>query len=115
MRALIPWSALAALLAGCSGTQPDAPAADARATAAAGVSSSEQLHQAVSRLTSRRPEGTQVTHGPGDRRSFTVQQGLGQVIVARTNPDGTVSAKCVESEAASREFLGAAAQQGAAK
>jgi len=39
----------------------------------------------------------QMTERPDGTRVYRVTQGLGQVVVAKTNADGTVSAKCVES------------------
>jgi hypothetical protein len=66
----------------------------------------EDIHQIVGRLTSRGAGNTEVTEGPGGIRLFQVRQGLGEVVLARTNSDGSVSTKCVSSADDSRNFLG---------
>jgi hypothetical protein len=110
MRILFVSLGLSSLLAGCSGTAPgQKPAAGANApkAAAQAPAQKEDIHQIVGRLTSR-SQTNQVTEGPGGVRVYKIEQGMGQVVVARTNSDGTVSAKCVESADDSRSFLGSA-------
>jgi hypothetical protein len=109
MRILFAALGLSSLLAGCSGTAPGQmpAAASAQAAAAQAPAQKEDIHQIVGRLTSR-SQTNQVTEGPGGVRVYKIEQGMGQVVVARTNSDGTVSAKCVESADDSRSFLGSA-------
>jgi hypothetical protein len=84
---------LASMLAACSGELPgrvqEQPAAALTTPAA-----KSELHATVQRLTSH--EVAQVTVRPDGTR-ITPVQGMSQVIVAKTNPDGSVTAKCVES------------------
>jgi hypothetical protein len=70
------------------------------------VKPEESVHQIVQRLTSRRAEDTEATDRPGGFRIYQVKQGMGEVVLARTNSDGTVSTKCVGSAEDSRSFLG---------
>jgi hypothetical protein len=85
---------LALMLAACSGESPARSSAAAATPAPAAKSS---LRASVQRITSRGGEGIQMTERTDGTRIYHVTQGLGQVIVAKTNADGTVSAKCVES------------------
>jgi hypothetical protein len=97
---------LSSLLAACTGTAPGPHQGPVAAAPQVPVPAKD-IHEIVGRLTSR-AAATQVTEGPGGVRIYQVQQGMGQVVVARTNSDGTVSAKCVESADDSRSFLGSA-------
>jgi hypothetical protein len=86
---------LASMLAACSGELPGRAAEQAPAAAA-----KSELHATVQRLTSR--DAAQETVLPNGTR-ITPMRGMSQVIVAKTNADGSVTAKCVES--ASDGFL----------
>src|SRR5476649_1297097 len=105
MRILFLCFGLSSLLAGCSGTAPGQKPAAAAAVQKPVQETAEDIHRIVGRLTSR-SGSNQMTEGPGGVRIYQVQQGMGQVVVARTNSDGTISAKCVESEGDSRSLLG---------
>lgn len=83
---------LALMLAACEGVGPSGQ------KPAAALTVRSDLRDTVRRITSRDGTGLQLTADrPDGTRIYKVTQGLGQVIVAKTNPDGTVSAKCVES------------------
>jgi hypothetical protein len=83
---------VALMLAACSAEGP------AEQKPAAALTVKSDLRDNVRRITSRDGTGLQLTADrPDGTRIYKVTQGLGQVIVAKTNADGTVSAKCVES------------------
>jgi hypothetical protein len=105
MRLASLWFGLSSTLIACSGTAPGQKPAAAPAAATL-VKPAEDVHQIVRRLTSRTGANTEVTEGPAGIRVFQINQGMGQVVLARTNSDGSVSTKCVESEDESRAFLG---------
>jgi hypothetical protein len=92
MRVLLIVSSLAAAAACSSAATP--PGASSKALT---KSPSGDLHDTVRRLTARQPGGAVATPGPGGYQVFKVQEGGAQVVVGRTNPDGTVTAKCVDS------------------
>jgi hypothetical protein len=45
----------------------------------------------------RQPTNLAAIPSPPGYQVFKVQEGVGHVVVARTNPDGTVTAKCLDS------------------
>jgi hypothetical protein len=96
------------LLAACSGAADraalDAP--PATAVQAAGIRAS------VARLTAPRLVET-TPAGPQRFRIFKVEDGAGEVVVAKKAADGTVTTKCVES--ADDAFLGDGAGREAAR
>jgi phospholipase/lecithinase/hemolysin len=87
---------LAVLAAACSGTAADqkstSHSTDLRAPAG------EALQSAVRRLTDRSGKNTVVTTRPDGIRVYQVAEGMGEVVVARTNSDGSVTAKCVSTD-----------------
>lgn len=87
MRASLPVLWLS-LCAACSGT-----ALDKAPSSSASLASSE-LRAKVRLLTAK--ETATPVPGPGSLQIYKVQHGS-QVVVAKTNPDGTVTTKCVES------------------
>jgi hypothetical protein len=57
-------------------------------------------------LTTRAPENLEVSDGPlPGSRLVRVRQGYGEVVLAKTNPDGTVSTRCVDSPEGADAFL----------
>jgi hypothetical protein len=84
------------LLAACSGTA-NAPKLAAAPTSALRQGQTDQLHETVDRLTSRSGANTNMTQGANGLRVFQVQEGMSEVVVARTNSDGSVTTKCVSS------------------
>ncbi|HEY2029079.1 MAG TPA: hypothetical protein VGH20_07705 [Myxococcales bacterium] len=83
------------LCAACSG-----PGLDKAPSASAALSASD-VRAKVQELTAK--ETATPVAGPGGLQIYKINKGS-QVVVAKTNPDGTLTAKCVES--ASDEFLG---------
>lgn len=57
-------------------------------------------------LTTRDAQYLEVSQGafPGSQLR-RVQQGFGEVVLAKTNPDGTVSTRCVDSPEGAEAFL----------
>jgi hypothetical protein len=78
--------------AACSSAAPPPGAATKAIPKASG-----ELHDTVRRLTARQAGSATAVPGPGGYQVFKVQEGGSQVVVAKTNPDGTVTAKCVDS------------------
>jgi hypothetical protein len=111
----LPPLGVALLLGSCAGAPPpvEDPASPAlQAKAAAGRSAAAiaapDLHATVGRLTSRTGADRVETVRADGVHVVTFSQGFSQVVLARTNPDGSVTTKCVDSEQASRDFLGGA-------
>lgn len=96
---------LALLAAGCAAQPPDAPAAKAPPRSAA-LAKPMDVPEAVGQLGSRSPEGREVVEGslPGSRL-VRIRDGHAEVVIARANPDGTVSTRCVDSAEDARAFL----------
>ena len=106
------WSLALLLLlaAACSGQAPAGPA-NAVTPRGAGRSTAlartPDVPEAVRQLTARGPETRDVTEGPtAGSRVVRIRDGNAEVIVARTNPDGSVSTRCVDSAEGAQAFLG---------
>jgi hypothetical protein len=57
-------------------------------------------------LTARGPENLEVSPGPvKGSKIIRIRSGYSEVILAKTNPDGTVSTRCVDSPAGADAFL----------
>jgi hypothetical protein len=91
--------ALVAILiaAACSGTAAPVSPDGRKFSSAPREPASAELQSAVRRLTDRSGANTTVSTGANGIRVYHASQGMGEVVVARTNPDGTVTAKCVSS------------------
>jgi hypothetical protein len=64
------------------------------------------MRENVRQLTARGPENLEISEGPvRGSKVIRVRSGYSEVILARTNPDGTVSTRCVESGEGADEFL----------
>lgn len=106
-RTLLPLLMLLAVA--CSAQAPAgassavAPKGAGRATA---LAKPQDVPEAVGQLTARGPETREVTPGvlPGSR-VVRIVDGNAEVMVARSNPDGSVSTRCVDSAEGAREFL----------
>jgi hypothetical protein len=91
MRFLLVVSSLAA--AACSSAAPPSGGSAKSIVKAP----SGDLHDTVRRLTARQAGSAVPAPGPGGYQIFQVQEGGSQVVVGKTNADGTVTAKCVDS------------------
>jgi hypothetical protein len=96
------------LLCACSAnapTQAVSPAAKARG-AATGLAAAPDIRERVRTLTSRASANLDVSEGPiPGSRLIRIREGFGEVILAKTNPDGTVSTRCVDSAEGADAFL----------
>jgi len=96
------------LLAACSSGAPNpgaSAAGKARGPATASTSAAN-MRENVRQLTARGPENLEISEGPvRGSKVIRVRSGYSEVILARTNPDGTVSTRCVESGEGADEFL----------
>jgi hypothetical protein len=106
------WSPAVLLLlaAACSAQAPAGPAStkaprvDGRSTA---LARSPDVPEAVRQLTARGPETREVTEGRiAGSRVVRIRDGNAEVMVARTNQDGSVSTRCVDSAEGAQAFLG---------
>lgn len=99
---------LVCLLGGCSANAPSPAAASsvkARGTAA-GLTAGSDIRDSVRVLSSRAQENLDVSEGPvPGSRLLRIRQGFGEVFIAKTNPDGSVSTRCVDSAAGADAFL----------
>jgi hypothetical protein len=103
---LVP--ALLLFLAGCSAGAPaDAVPPSAKGSGAASkLAAAGDVRASVHLLTTRAPENLQVSKGPVPGSQVSrVQEGFGEVVLAKTNPDGTVSTRCVDSPEGADAFL----------
>jgi hypothetical protein len=96
------------VLAACSAGAPTgAVPPTAKGTAAASrLAAAGDLRGSVHLLTTRAPENLDVSDGPlPGSRVVRVRQGYGEVMLAKTNSDGTVSTRCVDSPEGADAFL----------
>jgi len=95
-------------LAACSAGAPTGvipPPAKGSAVASR-LAGTGDLRGSVHVLTTRAPENLEVSDGPlPGSRLVRVRQGYGEVVLAKTNPDGTVSTRCVDSPEGADAFL----------
>ena len=97
------------LVAACSAQAPSsgsgtvAPTASGRSTA---LARPRDLPEAVRQLTARGPETRLIAPGtrPGSK-VVRILDGNAEVMIARSNPDGTVSTRCVDSGEGAQAFL----------
>jgi hypothetical protein len=88
------------LLAACSANGPDSanyavPKAAARASV---LAAAPDIHESVRQLTSRGPENVDIGPGPvPGSLVMRIHAGFSEVLLAKTNPDGTISTRCVDS------------------
>jgi hypothetical protein len=96
---------LVLLSGGCAVQAPDAPSSKA-ATRSSALAKPMDVPEAVGQLSSRSPQGREVVEGsvPGSRL-VRIRDGYAEVVIARSNPDGTVSTRCVDSAEDARAFL----------
>jgi hypothetical protein len=94
------------VLTACSGT-PTGPTASTKAsTPGTRATSSLNMRDNVRELTARGPENLEISDGPVQgSKLIRIKSGYSEVVLARTNPDGTVSTRCVESGSGADEFL----------
>ena len=96
------------LLAACS-ANPSASAASspaAKKPGAAALAASGDVRGSVRMLTTRDERNLEVSQGPLPGSQLRrVQQGFGEVFLAKTNADGTVSTRCVDSPEGADAFL----------
>jgi hypothetical protein len=96
------------LLAACSANAPN-PAVPAAAKArggATGLAGAPDLRESVRTLTSRGAENLEVSAGPiPGSRVVRIKGGYSEVFLAKINPDGTVSTRCVDSSDGAEAFL----------
>jgi hypothetical protein len=96
------------LLGACSGSAPDSaasPAAKGESRASA-LASTGDLRGSIRILTSRAAENLEVSQGhrPGSQ-VVRIREGFSEVVLAKTNADGTVSTRCVDSPEGADAFL----------
>jgi hypothetical protein len=98
---------MALLVTACSGNGPTPASSAAPRTAyATGRTTSPDVRESVRLLTARGSENLEVTAGPlPGSRLIRVRGGYGEVLVAKTSPDGTVSSRCVDSPGGADAFL----------
>lgn len=107
MRTFFRWAAALSVLAGCSGGEaPPAPEATST-TAAVSPAVMREVRQATDRS---QVQVTTVTlpNGEGLKRA-SLGSGYQHVVLARRNPDGTLSTACVNTAPAAEAFLSATA------
>jgi hypothetical protein len=97
------------LAAACSAQAPAAPASAVTPKAAGRATTlarAPDVPEAVRQLTARGAETREVTEGrTAGSRVFRIREGNAEVMVARTNPDGSVSTRCVDSAEGAQAFL----------
>lgn len=104
------------LLAACSANGPGpAISAPSPRGPAAGLAAAPDIHESVRQLTARGPDNLDVSAGPVGTRIIRIRGGYNEVLVAKTNPDGTVSTRCVDSADGADAFLGETASAKAAQ
>jgi hypothetical protein len=99
---------LVLLLGACSanGPDPEVPGAAKARGGSAGLAGPSDLRQSVRGLTSRGAENLEVSAGPiPGSRVVRIRAGYSEVMLAKTNPDGTVSTRCVDSSEGAEAFL----------
>gem|GEM_PF-3692160 len=95
-----------ALLAACS-TDGPGPAISAPSAARGPSAGLTDIHENVRQLTARSADNLEVSAGPvPGSRIVRIRAGYSEVVLARTNPDGTVSTRCVDSANGAEAFLG---------
>jgi len=103
-----PLSISLVVLAACSAGAPTGvvpPSAKGTAVASR-LAGAGDLRGSVHALTTRDPENLVTSDGPlPGSHLVRVQQGYGEVVLAKTNPDGTVSTRCVDSPEGADAFL----------
>src|SRR5208283_1292719 len=102
----IPWMLL--LLAACSASSPTAATAKG-APRAPGLTAASDIGASVRQLTARGSDSLEVTAGPlPNSKVIRIRGGFSEVLLAKTNPDGTVSTRCVDSPGGGDAFLNSA-------
>jgi len=101
----LPW--MLALLAACSDNGSPAISAPSPARGpATGLTTASDIQGHVRQLTARTPDNVEVSEGPvPGSRIVRIRGGYSEVVLARTNPDGTVSTRCVDSANGAEAFL----------
>ena len=106
------------ILGACSAS---APSASLSATAqkrggAAALTSAPSVRESAHALTSHEPGNLEVSQGPVQgSQHVRVVSGYSEVVLARTNPDGTVSTRCVDTPGGADEFLDGTSPSGLVK
>ncbi len=101
----IPWMLL---LAACSANAPTGAnsAALAARGSASNLAAAPDISESVRALTARGPENLDISAGPvAGSKIIRIRSGYSEVLIARTNPDGTVSTRCVDSPGGADAFL----------
>jgi hypothetical protein len=96
------------LFAACSANAPTsvAPQAVKATGSASAVAATGDLRGSIRLLTSREPGNLEIAKGrlPGSQL-VRIREGYAEVVLAKTNPDGTVSTRCVDSPEGADAFL----------
>jgi hypothetical protein len=96
------------LLAACSANAPTsvAPPALKASSSASALASTGDLRGSIRLLTSRAPTNLEVSKGPHPGSQLVrIREGYAEVVLAKTNADGTVSTRCVDSPEGADAFL----------
>jgi hypothetical protein len=95
-------------LCACSANAPTPGASssvNARGTSP-GLTAAPDVRETVRVLSSRAQENLEVSEGPvPGSRLLRIKEGFGEVIIGKTNRDGSVSTRCVDSAAGADAFL----------
>jgi hypothetical protein len=96
------------ILAGCSGGVPPAPESASPVAAAPTAAVSPGVMAAVRAATDRSPPDVETVTLPNGERltRATFRRGHQHVVLARRNPDGSMSTSCVNTPEAAEAFLG---------
>lgn len=106
-----PWVLL--LLAACSAeAPPTAISAPSGARGpATGLTTAADIRESVRQLTARGADNLEVSPGPlPGSQVMRIRAGYGEVLIAKTSPDGTVSTRCVDSAEGADAFLNSTTQ-----
>ena len=93
------------LAAACSANGPTAASAKAHGPTP-GLTAASDIGASVRALTARGSENLEVSAGPlPNSKIIRIRGGFSEVLLAKTNPDGTVSTRCVDSAGGADDFL----------
>jgi hypothetical protein len=112
---VLPLTSLLVLCACSAGAPGTSAPLNARRTGA-GDTSAVDVRQSVSALTSRAAGNMEVSAGPlPGSKLLRIRGGYNEVILARANPDGSFSTRCVDSADGADAFLNDTAPVGIVK
>ena len=105
----IPWMVLVLTACSANGPTPAISAAPRNGVSSAGLTAVSDVGESARRLTARGSENLEVTAGPlPGSKLIRIRGGYSEVVLAKTNPDGTVSTRCVDSAGGADDFLNSA-------